>query len=312
MFSKAAQIPEELFKVLLKHLCINERPPSAATSFEPRLARCSLTCRYWATHIRPVLFSKIALKSQDDVHTLATLLRSPVDVPGPLYAAVRAICLHMDSLSRPWMYHIWALLRDGMLPNVQSLDVKLNGHGVGYLKVGRHKCECLLDIGLPRTIPHAPYPIRLRELHLDRFSFYSYTQLVRCIAYHLTDNVYCFEVDTPHQTAALTPRILTRLASHAPRVIPITSRGSRILPFVRSLVAPHPPASGAQHCRLLCVDITQRSAIMNIFWQFSDGCQCSWCLRERRGIKTYTLEVYAGMCRLNYKLLVLICVRFNT
>ncbi|KIP11807.1 hypothetical protein PHLGIDRAFT_33126 [Phlebiopsis gigantea 11061_1 CR5-6] len=52
-------------------------------------------------------------------------------VPGPLRLVVRDINLVMAKSSRPWMYHIWALLRDVALPNLRAIDLQVAGVNQG-------------------------------------------------------------------------------------------------------------------------------------------------------------------------------------
>ena len=47
--SKGAQVPGKLLSSILDYL----RPEREDGPFDPLLARCSLTCRHWAAHIRP-------------------------------------------------------------------------------------------------------------------------------------------------------------------------------------------------------------------------------------------------------------------
>ena len=133
---------------------------------------CSLTCRVWAIHIRPLIFSEVVLRSQEKTRTFSELIRSPVVVPVPLREAVRKIKLVVDDESHPWMYHVWVLLlRDAILPNLQSITVAISGKSTDP-PMGRSKCETLLDIGFPRTLP-CVNPLRLNMLHLDSLKFRS-------------------------------------------------------------------------------------------------------------------------------------------
>ena len=88
---------------------------------------CSLTCRVWAIHIRPLIFSEVVLRSQEKTRTFSELIRSPVVVPVPLREAVRKIKLVVDDESHPWMYHVWTLLRDYILPFLESIDFTIKG-----------------------------------------------------------------------------------------------------------------------------------------------------------------------------------------
>ena len=157
-----------------------------------------MVSRYWAAQTRPTLFSHIILKSQEDVHSLASFIRSPLAVPAPLQSAIRTIVLYIhDSYgtSRPWMYHFWALLRDDTLLNLKSVDLKIGGNDAP--PPGRSRCETLLDIGFPRTLPFARPMLHLRTLVLDQFQFQSYARVLKCLTYCCSEYLGCTRITWP-------------------------------------------------------------------------------------------------------------------
>ncbi|KIP02261.1 hypothetical protein PHLGIDRAFT_130828 [Phlebiopsis gigantea 11061_1 CR5-6] len=130
--STAANLPGELVELVLKSLCSYDPAVDnrwKASSFDSSLGRCSLTCRHWATHIRPVLFRKVDILSEDEARAFAFFVRSSVAIPRPLRMVIRKIELSVYKTSdfRPWMYYIWALLRDIELPNLQEINLAIRG-----------------------------------------------------------------------------------------------------------------------------------------------------------------------------------------
>ena len=169
----AAGLPGELLTIIIQYL----RSSIWETSFRASLLRsCSLTCRDWAAYIRPVLLSTVTLRSRKKALAFSALVRSPaVMTPGLLRDAVHTIRLQINKNSRPWMYHVWVLLRGSILPNLKRIDFEIKGQDIfNESELGRSICEVLLDIGLPRILP-SMHPIRLHTLTLRNQTFRVYS-----------------------------------------------------------------------------------------------------------------------------------------
>lgn len=241
-----------------------------------------------------MLFSRIVLKSSNDARTFSALVRPPsVVVPGLLHTAVRDIRLRMDDSSRPWMYHVWALLRDGTLPNLESIHWRIRGaNTVQASQICRNRCKVLLDIGLPRTMP-STHPIRLHTLTLYNLEFPSYIALLRCLAFDSVENVKLHDLRWPKEDTILAPtgRLLSQLSLHAPKEIR-TFSCTAVLPLVWSLITAQFPSPGAVW-RLLYINSSQIDAIMAILRLFSERCDCPECKGSVR--LNYLLRVYTGV-----------------
>lgn len=263
-------------------------------SFQSSLAPCSLTCRHWATQIRPVLFAKVVIKSHDAARSFTSFARCPAAVPGPLRLVVREIQLLVNNAFRPWMYHVWALFRDVALPNLQRVDLTIEGNEseAGW----RKSDEPLLDIGLPRTLPSAHH-IPLHLLTLLNLRFRSHATLLRCSTYHRTERILCTRVKWPEGSPVSAPagHLLSRLTSHIPDEV-FLDECTSIASFVWRVVTTQPSTPGAAP-RLLYISATQINAVMGILRLFSDECECREC--EGRPTKwDYKLRVYTGAHRL--------------
>ncbi|KIP06072.1 hypothetical protein PHLGIDRAFT_119269 [Phlebiopsis gigantea 11061_1 CR5-6] len=279
---KAAQLPEELLKLILEHLCVHQESNSeGAPAFDRSLGKCSLICRYWAAHTRPILFSRVVLRSQESARILSGFLRHPVAVPGPLRDVIRELRLEMDAHGRPWMYHVWILLRDRMLPNLQSLDLRIESKLLPkdpQTIQSRLGCRDLLDIGLPRKLPSALPShdiIRLHTLTLCDLQFRSRTDLLRCFIHYPTEQVRCQQLVWPQEHAATAPtgRFFSRINSHTPKQVGI-QRCTAVAPLVWSLITARTPGTSAAQ-RLLYIGDTQINTVASILSLFSDQCQCS-------------------------------------
>ena len=301
VWSSWRQLPGELVAVVLQHLCEEARwirdSPRGTPALDQRfLGLCSLTCRRWAEGIRPVLFSEVILDSGERARAFSVLLRSPVAVPKPLRTVVRKITLVIRKDSRPWMYHVWVLFRNGILPIHQpiTLDISClrvdqepeeNWNGKGD--------ESILDVGFPRKLP-SMRPIRLRTFQLNNLRFRSHeTLLSNSFTYYCPHEVILKEIQWPKNVAVSAPagHLLARLSSHTTQEV-LVRRTTAISPLIWSLITPHEPTPGITR-QLLYVNGAQIDAVMGIFRLFSDECECWNC----KGLKhewAYRLQVHAG------------------
>ena len=297
--STTVQLPEEILELVMKSLCTDtpERNDWEETFFDPSLGPCSLTCRYWAAYIRPIHFSKIVLSSQRSARTFAELVRSSTAVPGRLRDVVQEIELCMDEAHRPWMYHIWTLLRYASLPNLHAVNLKIEAQkGTSeFPTYGRSRCERLLDTGLPRMVPSS-HPIRLHTLYLEGLKLRSFTALLYSLAYHCTARIECYNIQWAEaDTTNLALRRLqaSRQEFHIPTEILIGSC-TAIVSFAWSLITTRQSSRGVASGPVYISD-TQVVAVMDLLRHFSDGCTCSKCGKGTQH-KIYQLYTYIGTC----------------
>ena len=277
MTSKAVQTPEELLVIICQCLCL-EWPTkwdrvSHIWVFDSSLAQCSLTCRRWAARIRPAVFRNITLTSEKKARAFSALVRYSVNVPASLRDIVRHLKLEMDDTSRPWMYYVWALLRDGILTNLDRLDLQIVGaDNSAKPQVVRRKGEVLLDIGLPRTLP-STHPVYLDTLQLWNIQFRSHANFLRRVSLHSPRHIICSNVQWPEESMVLPPLEHPRLGRS-----PLTFRASEevsvkdfpsVVPFLWCMVTTQLSGPGATQ-RLLYISPAQIDAVMDIIHLFSD------------------------------------------
>ncbi|KIP06067.1 hypothetical protein PHLGIDRAFT_119265 [Phlebiopsis gigantea 11061_1 CR5-6] len=258
--SKGAQLPAELLEVVLQHI----------------------------SQIRPQLFWRVEIRSPQKFLAFAALVRSSdAAVPWSLRLVVNFIELTVESSSRPWIYHIWALLRDVALPNFEGIELNIKGvyHGK-EVEVGRRKHDgWRLDIGFPRTLPSA-HPLHLRSLSARSLTFRSHQTLLRCLTCYDTEKIGCFNVQWPGRSAVSAPAggPLSRLSAYPPNTIN-GLRCTPILPLIWRLVTTQLSAPGAAR-HPLYISTLQIDAVMGIL-HLCDG-------KAKEGY--YNLQVYTGVC----------------
>ena len=292
--TKGSQIPGEVLAIVLEYLCSHSVDDSDDDDKRPsqsKLAQCSLTCRHWAAHIRPIIFSRITLTSGKRAHAFSALVCSPINVPAPLRETIRYLDITMDDIERPWLFHVGVLFRGAGLPNLEWVDLTIVGATSDEKpQVARTNGELLLDVGLPRKLPF-PHPIRLRTLRLWNLQFRSHQSLLRSLGLHSPRNIRCENVQWPTESSVMVPagHLRRQLNLHTPEKIYV-EQCAAVFPFIWSLVTPHLPSPGAIH-QLLHID--EISTVMSIFRLFSDECECSRCEKEGRE-EQYELKVYPG------------------
>lgn len=124
------------------------------------LTACSLTCRYWATIIRPMLFTFIILRNAKDVEQFLRFMEQSVSVGPSIIRCITSIGLEFHGVhDRPWLHHVGAVFR------------RLNAHGRRvYLDLqvkGHHNVKTRAPVVhtlpyqlFPRTIPYSIIPLR--------------------------------------------------------------------------------------------------------------------------------------------------------
>lgn len=85
------------------------------------LAACGLTCRYWASVMRPLLFATLTLRSAEDVAQLMTFLRSATSLRPTLPECIDRLDIEMQGFQTlPWIHHIHKLSR-----RINDLEIHL-------------------------------------------------------------------------------------------------------------------------------------------------------------------------------------------
>lgn len=152
-------LPDELVHAVLI------RVKDSDESYKPikrGLASCSLTCRHWASLIRPLLFEELTVKSAEDIAQLLDFLDSP-NILHPSTGIQDCVAdLHViddrTSSSIPWDHQMLRLHR--LLPLLLSFAHRISNGGA----------DDELDLGhpplvvIPRTLPGSATPPRYLKL----------------------------------------------------------------------------------------------------------------------------------------------------
>ncbi|GJE99027.1 hypothetical protein PsYK624_152650 [Phanerochaete sordida] len=160
--SKAAEVPEELFKQILWHAyeCGREAAFLSPQTKRP-LSACSTVCRYWARMARRQLFRHMVLASLDDVKRLCAILDAPV-LPGLEHVKelLEHLCAKTSNNGPPWHHLVFLTV----LPKLQKgmhLQVTIRGSSRETWRT--------LNPSLPRALPGSIMPVHY--LHIDHAHF---------------------------------------------------------------------------------------------------------------------------------------------
>lgn len=181
------------------------------------LAACSLTCRYWAACVRPMLFESIVLRNGEDVERLLQLLCYSVPLGYPILQCIVRLGIKIESSSQqPWLHHVSRLC--GYMNSAGCsvyLDLSVDNHA-------QERHDLLSSTALPfkcfpRSIPCSILPIyriTLDNLHLRRIGdlvrfIQGFPSLYACACRHVsfTDASY-------PSTIQLSPRQPSRMLTH--------------------------------------------------------------------------------------------------
>lgn len=141
-------LPPEVIRMIVGYLATSE------LYAEPKkgLARCSLTCRYWAGTLRPALFAKLTLCTPRDVSQLLDLLDAPSVLEPTLQRCLREVTYEIleTQMVPPWL-RLHTLSRS--IPNV----VMILTIGDAFTSHDDIDGASLLA-NFPRTLPPSIFP----------------------------------------------------------------------------------------------------------------------------------------------------------
>lgn len=145
------------------------------------LTACSLTCRFWARVVRPMLFERLTIRSPDDIVQLLAFLNALDPLHLPLGSCIEVLYAIEDLQSPriPWCHQIFSLRQ--VLPEVVFHDVAfLTIEGSTVADQFDPKPRPLLPCAMfPRTLPGSTTPLGL--LRLRRLQLPSIRELVKCV-----------------------------------------------------------------------------------------------------------------------------------
>lgn len=88
------------------------------------LGACSLTCKYWAARIRPLIFTKLAIRSREDALAFIHLCHSAT--PGTSVGAfVKFLTLNQSAAECSWVHHILVIQPKDLIPNITEIDLHI-------------------------------------------------------------------------------------------------------------------------------------------------------------------------------------------
>ncbi|EKM59953.1 uncharacterized protein PHACADRAFT_192348 [Phanerochaete carnosa HHB-10118-sp] len=135
------------------------------------LAAPSLVCNHWSEAIRPLLFSRLSLRSAEDVRMLRNVVDSPQFRTSSLSDAIQLVSIFQEvaSTKPAWLYHVhWLTSR----LQETSFECYVESPADGPKPTIGHR-------DLFRSLPRVPPPssLRLAELVLSGLQFASATEL---------------------------------------------------------------------------------------------------------------------------------------
>ena len=125
------------------------------------LASCSLTCRYWAGLVRPLLFEELTLRSGEDVSLLVAFLDADALQP-TLSGCIRYVHVveNQASAGSPWSHQLIGLAR--WLPHLEWYSWTAKGAAAASdgQRIPQRRSP-LPFAALPRTLPRSILPLRV-------------------------------------------------------------------------------------------------------------------------------------------------------
>ena len=174
-------LPDELVHAILIRM---EDCDEAYNPDKRGLASCSLTCRRWASLIRPLLFEELTIRNAEDIAQLVAFLDGPDPFRPSLRDRIQSLRIIDDrgSSGVPWSHQILRLHRRIAHLNFVYSTIEKSGAD-NELPAGRDSSQPLAII--PRTLPGSIMPLECLTLsHLRLSSVKALTSYVQ----HLRTN----------------------------------------------------------------------------------------------------------------------------
>lgn len=276
--SMADRIPPELFETIVRSLPEAVNIHDKWESRKRLLGRCSLTCRYWATHIRPFIFGSLTLRSRDDMQGfLAFVSCTEPTVKIRLY--VRTLFLLQAVPSDPWIHFLLNFTPKSALPNLVSITLISSGNTTPDEELERAVGRTLYYQNLPNALP-AAHIWRFDRHSIIGVHFRAFKELLPLIASLDSARTDCTgltwsedgllsPVDAPEST-----RTARRWAGED-KLIRIQGC-TAVWPFVWCLVTTRRPAR-ADRKRPVFVERTFLPVVLHMIQCITDQCTCSRC-----------------------------------
>lgn len=151
---------------------LNEKPKKG-------LSRCSLVCRHWAMTVRVGLFSRLILRSAEDLDMLFMFMNSSAAAGRPISHLIRRIHIELDNKpQRPWLHHLHKLSKCIDLAGA-PFHVQYELRIIGSTTTALQAKHMLPSHSLPRSHPHM-HP-RIDVLYLEGLHFHQASDLFRLI-----------------------------------------------------------------------------------------------------------------------------------
>lgn len=202
MRANAQDLPEELIARIVQ-LLSGERPdtwdryshasPPLKLS-KRQLGRCALTCRFWATILRPEIFRKLVLRTAEDGRVFRAFIESPVDAKLAIAPLVGYIRIECDLGEQPWVHLVF--MAGAKLVNIDEIHLSVthsSGTSLPPIRSIHHSLPRALPVWLPR--------VQTLYLHgLSFADFSSISRFIRSIDRHRADvtleNLHVDDVET--------------------------------------------------------------------------------------------------------------------
>ncbi|EKM55095.1 uncharacterized protein PHACADRAFT_143002 [Phanerochaete carnosa HHB-10118-sp] len=180
-----ADLPPELLSRILDYL---NPPDKIQTTNAPQfefswdeyhrlkrgLAAPSLVCKHWSEATRPLLFSRLHLRSAEDVHFLRNVVDNPCFKTSSLSKAIQVVQINLEATqTRPWLHHVYWL--SSRLQETTFIYAITSSADDSTSMVGHRD--------LFRSLPRVPPPsiLRLSTLVITRLRFASTTEFARFV-----------------------------------------------------------------------------------------------------------------------------------
>lgn len=164
MHATAVDLPPELVDLIVGIFTFTEsitRSPEERGIKKRSLSLCSLTCRYWASRCRPLIFSHTILRCLKDFQTLSTF--STV-----VRGYVRDLGLEDTAGSVPWTHMVYAFVGQGGLSTSVNVVHTLNGACTPTSVQTLHSLYRSLPLHPPNYIQD-DFPLIIENFRLQSF-----------------------------------------------------------------------------------------------------------------------------------------------
>ena len=244
------------------------------------LSACSLTCKYWAKHLRRYIFRAITVRSREDWSTFVEFATSNIVKPN-IGKFVEYFTLHQTVPSRPWVHLALICRPKGIFPSLHRLNVE--SQGASAMGAAPNSPLTLRSVyqDIPGSFP--PLSADIAKFSLVNIHFSSFEDIMATVDSVACTTIYCQQLSWSNSDV-LIPSYLPAAFSKVRRWRTSAKevhiqQCAAYWPFLWMVVTTRPRGLHIKKSPLF-VNPGELHRVFSLVQLACDNCSCSFCVKN--------------------------------